>query len=175
MKLSKTILLAATTTIAVGCVSDTGKGYHHDAKHGHTHDGNTVQLMHCAIQETIPGAKATGAFLTVHKGGNEALSLVGAKAPSITPHVEIHEMVMKNGTMRMSQIQQYPLKAGNNVFKKGGYHIMLMDLKKTLTVGEKHTLTLLFSDGSKQSCTADVKSVQALTPKGMKMKHHHGG
>ncbi len=130
-----------------------------------------ITLKNCAIQETIPGAKATGAFLTINKSDDSQLSLVSAKAPSVTSHVEIHEMVMKNGTMKMQQIKSYPLKKGHNVFKKGGFHIMLMDMQKPLKVGEKHELTLLFSDGSSKQCTASVKSVKELTPKGMKMNH----
>ncbi len=128
-----------------------------------------VELVNCAIQQNIPGAKATGAFLTIKKQDDTPLSLSSAQLPSVTPHVEIHEMVMKDGTMRMSQIESYPLKKGDNVFQKGGYHIMLMEMEKPLTIGEKHKLTLTFSDGSSKSCEAEVKSVEALTPK--KMKH----
>ncbi len=135
---------------------------------------NKLELANCAIQETIPGAKATGAFLTIKKTGTQKLALVSAKIPSVTAHVEVHEMVMKAGKMRMQQIPAYHLKEGNNVLQKGGYHIMLMDIKKPIKVGEKHKLTLTFSDGSSQSCIAPVKSVQALTPKGMKkMMHMH--
>ncbi len=137
---------------------------------------DAVSLSNCAIQETIPGAKATGAFLTIHKtDGDTALSIVGAKAPEITDHVELHEMVMKDGVMKMQQIPAYELKKGDNVFKKGGYHVMLMSLQKKLTVGEKYPITLVFSDGSEKTCEANVKSVADLTPKGMMMKHHKHG
>ncbi len=136
---------------------------------GPQNDG--ITLSNCAIQETIPGAKATGAFLNVKKADDSTLSLVAAKAPSVTSHVEIHEMTMKDGSMKMQEIKEYPLQKGDNIFKKGGYHIMLMDMQKPLKVGEKHELTLSFSDGSSKSCTAVVKSVKSLTPKGMK-KHH---
>lgn len=132
-----------------------------------------VSLHHCAIQETLPGSKATGAFLNMKKSADSPLALVGAKAPTVTQHVEIHEMVMKDGTMKMQEIPNYPLQKGDNIFKKGGYHIMLMSLDKTLAVGEKHELILTFSDGSTQRCLADVKSVKELTPKGMKMHGHH--
>ncbi len=136
------------------------------------HSTDTLSLNNCAIQETIPGAKATGAFLTINKSDDSALSLVSAKAPTVTNHVEIHEMKMKDGTMVMQQIKEYPLKKGANIFKKGGYHIMLMDMKKSIKVGEKHKLALSFSDGTSKSCIATVKSVKELTPKGMKhMKH----
>ncbi len=174
MKSLRPLLLAAISIGIFGCASDQ---HSHKNTNADAHQKNgAVRLENCAIQETIPGAKATGAFLTIHKTGDEKLSLVAAQAPSVTEHVEIHEMVMEGGTMKMSQIQSYPLKPGANLFKKGGYHIMLMDMQKPLAVGENHDLTLQFSDGSSQTCRAEVKSVEALTPKGMKMQHknkHH--
>ncbi len=144
-----------------------------NAKEAAVQETKGVELVNCAIQQNIPGAKATGAFLTIKKQDDTPLSLSSAQLPSVTPHVEIHEMVMKDGTMKMSQIESYPLKKGDNIFQKGGYHIMLMEMEKPLTIGEKHQLTLTFSDGSSKSCEAEVKSVEALTPK--KMKHDMKG
>lgn len=133
-------------------------------------DSTAVSVQHCAIQQSIPGAKATGAFLTIQKHGNAPLSLVAAEAPTVTDQVEIHEMIMNNGTMVMREMTEFPLAQGDNIFQKGGYHIMLMNLDKTLNVGETYPLTLQFSDDSRQTCQAVVKSVEELTPKHMKMK-----
>lgn len=140
------------------------------------HD-NPVHLSNCAIQATIPGAKATGAFLTIHKNNDEKIELVSAAAPAITEHVEIHEMVMAEGVMKMQQIPNYPLQKGENIFKKGGYHIMLMSLDKTLEAGQTYPIQLTFSNGRTETCEAAVKSVEALTPKHMKkhMKAHSKG
>lgn len=157
----KVSTLLATSLLFTACAST-----------GSQPKGSTLKLANCAIQESIAGAKATGAFLTINKTGTQKLALVGAQAPSITSHVEVHEMVMQGGTMRMQQMPALALKEGANVLKKGGYHIMLMELKKPLKVGQTHQLTLSFSDGSSQSCMAQVKSVRALTPKGMKMMPH---
>lgn len=134
---------------------------------------SAIHLKDCAIQKTLPGAKATGAFLTIEKHGNDALSLVSAAAPELTDHVEIHEMVMAEGSMKMQEIKAYALQAGDNVFKRGGYHIMLMNMEKTMQLGEQYPLHLTFSDGSTETCQATVKSVEMLTPKGMKHHHHH--
>ncbi|MBS9778523.1 MAG: copper chaperone PCu(A)C [Gammaproteobacteria bacterium] len=133
---------------------------------------NTVEVKDCVIQERIPGSKATGAFMNMYKTGTDKISLIGAKIPSITPHVEIHKMTMNNGAMKMQQIKEFPLEKGKNVFAKGGFHVMLMNLEKAVNVGEQHEITLLFNDGSNQKCTATVKSVESLMPKNKKhMKH----
>ncbi len=161
--LQKTALLSAMLLTA--CVSTNNAG------------NESITLNNCTIQETIPGAKATGAFLTITKGNDSPLSLVAAKIPSITERVELHEMIMKNHKMMMNQIKEYPLQKGDNIFKKGGYHIMLLDINKVVKAGEKHDITLSFSDGSEKTCNALVKTVAELTPKGMKGmgKMHHGG
>lgn len=162
MKKTALLLAMTLTSVTVGCASD-------DVAN------TSITLKDCAIQTTIPGAKATGAFLTVTKDNADALSLIGAKADSVTDHVEIHEMVMADGKMMMKKMDSYPLEKGDNIFKKGSYHIMLMSLQKALPVGDKHALTLMFSDGSSATCQAQVKSVEELTPKGMqKMQHNHG-
>ncbi len=135
---------------------------------------NSVELSNCAIQELIPGAQATGSFLTITKNDDTPLSLVAAKIPAITDHVELHEMIMKDNKMIMSEIKEYPLKKGDNIFKKGGYHIMLLDVAKPVKAGEKYDVTLMFSDGSEKTCNALVKTVKELTPKGMKGMHHGG-
>lgn len=127
-----------------------------------------LTLSHCTIQETIPGAKATGAFLNIKKFDASPLALVAATAPDITKRVEIHEMLMKDNKMTMSQITSYSLQQGDNFFKKGGYHIMLMDMQKHLKAGESYPITLIFSDGSEKTCLAKVKTVRELTPQPMK-------
>lgn len=137
-------------------------------------DNYSVKLSHCAIQETIPGAKATGAFLTMTKEDDAPLSVVAAKIPAITKRVELHEMLMKDNKMMMSQIKEFPLKKGENVFKKGGYHIMLLDIEKPVKAGEKYDITLKFSDGTYGVCNAEVKTVKELTPKHMKGMMKHG-
>lgn len=155
----KKLALATSAALLVSTVS----------AHHNTMSDDGVMLQNCVIQETIPGAKHTGAFLNIHKMSEKELALVAAQVPSITDHVEIHEMIMKDGTMKMQKIEKYDLEEGDNLFKKGGYHIMLMGLAgKTVKVGEKHNITLKFSDDSEKTCEAEVKSVAELT-KGGKM------
>ncbi len=139
-------------------------------------ENQSIELSNCAIQETIPGAKATGAFFTLNKIDDAPLSIVAAKLPEITDHVELHEMIMKDNKMIMSEIKAYPLKKGENIFKKGSYHIMLFEMKKPLVAGDKYNVTLVFNDNSEKTCHAVVKTVKELTPKHMKkMMHHKNG
>jgi len=51
-------------------------------------------------------------------------------------------------------------------FKPGGYHIMLLGLKKPLVLGQLVNIKLQFNNGTTELISAPVKSVLA----GMKMK-----
>jgi hypothetical protein len=60
--------------------------------------------------------------------------------------VEIHEVQMENDVMKMRPVEGgIEIPAGGSVeLKPGGYHIMLMELKRELLVGEAISLTLTF-------------------------------
>ena len=77
--------------------------------------------------------------------------------------VEIHEMQMDGGVMKMREVEKVNCPAGKvTELSPGGFHIMLMNLKKQAKEGDQIPLTLSFEDrqGKKQtvSVNATVKS-----------------
>ncbi len=122
-----------------------------------------VTVSDCIIQETIPGAKVTGAFMNMNfEKQDKDVALISASIPSITKKIEIHEMIMANGSMKMSEIKSFPLAEGKNEFRKGGYHVMLMDIENNPKVGETHKITLNFDNAESVSCDAVVKTPEEL-------------
>ena len=121
-----------------------------------------VSVSNCLIQEVIPGKQMTGAFFDIENKGKEDVKLTGAAADKITSHVELHEMIHKDGKMEMSQIQSYDVTPGEHHFKKGGYHIMLMDIedKNFPKVGETYPLELKLSNGETLKCDAKTITVK---------------
>ena len=67
---------------------------------------------------------------------------------------------MKDNVMHMVPMTDVKINEGERVFKKGGDHVMLFDVAEKPAVGSKHTMTLYFSDNTKASCEAVVKTVQ---------------
>jgi hypothetical protein len=122
------------------------------------------------VRGTVTGQKATGAFMQIRSASDAAL--VGAASP-VAKVVEIHEMKMDGGVMKMSAIDRLPLPAGKAVdLKPGGYHVMLMDLQQPLKEGESVPITLSVEDKAGKKTTVEVKaSVRALTAGAMPMKH----
>ena len=106
---------------------------------------------------TVAGQKATGAFMQLNSATNAAL--VSAASP-VAKIVEIHEMKMDAGVMKMAAVEKLPLPAGRPVeLKPGGYHVMLMDLVKPLKDGDTVPLQLTFEDKAGKKQTIEVKAV----------------
>lgn len=106
------------------------------------------------VRGTVAGQKATGAFMQLKSAGDS--TLVGAESP-VAGIVEIHEMRLENNVMKMRPIQRLELPSGKAVeLKPGGYHVMLMDLKKPLANGEKVPLTLRLEGRDRKTQTVEV-------------------
>ncbi len=129
-----------------------------------------VTVTDAWIRGMAPGQKATGAFMQLLSATNTAL--VGVASP-IVGVAEIHEMTMDGGMMRMRPVARLSLSAGKPVvFKPGGYHLMLMDLKSPLKEGDAVELTLSFADKDGVRTSQQVMvPVRALTAAGPAMKH----
>jgi copper(I)-binding protein len=70
--------------------------------------------------------------------------LVAASSP-VAGVVEIHNMKMEGGVMRMFAVDGIDLPANRTVkLASGGYHVMLLDLQRTLKAGERVPLKLTF-------------------------------
>ena len=108
------------------------------------------------VRATVPQQKATGAFMKLQSA--QDAKLISAKS-AVAGVVEVHEMAMDAGVMKMRAVDGLALPMGKAVdLKPGGYHVMLMDLKAQLKDGDAVPLTLTFEtkDGKRQ--TMEVKA-----------------
>jgi copper(I)-binding protein len=72
--------------------------------------------------------------------------------------VEIHETYQESGLSKMRPVTGIEVPPGKTIeMKPGGYHIMLMDLKRDLKAGEVVQLTLVFKNAGKLAVNAQVK------------------
>jgi hypothetical protein len=114
------------------------------------------------VRGTVEGQRATGAFMKLTATTDQ--KLVGAASP-VAKIVEIHEMAMEGGVMKMRAIAKLELPAGKATeLKPGGYHVMLMALTKPLAEGETVPIALTFEDAAGKRQTVEVKApVRPLT------------
>ena len=96
-----------------------------------------VMVMNPWARATPPGASVGAAYMTLHNEGATEDRLVSATTDA-ADHVEVHEMSMDNGVMKMRQLTDgLKIPAGKAIeMKPGGYHLMLVGLKQPLKVGE---------------------------------------
>jgi copper(I)-binding protein len=131
----------------------------------------TLPLAHTAMAQvtvtdpwvrgTVAEQKATGAFMRLTAPVDSRV--VEARSP-VAGTVEIHEMKMDNGVMRMRAMPALTLPANQAVdLAPGGYHVMLMGLKQVLKPGDSVPLTLVVEGPDKQRRNIEVSApVRAL-------------
>lgn len=114
------------------------------------------------MAEASPHAMAHGsgtaaAWCTITNHGDTDDRLVSAES-EIAAATEIHEMVMKDGTMEMAPLPDgIVIPAGETVtLEPGGYHIMYIGLTRDLTAGDTYELTLTFEQAGEIEVTVPV-------------------
>jgi copper(I)-binding protein len=110
-----------------------------------------VMVKDAWVRATVPQQQANGVFMQLNS--SKDTKLVSANSP-LTPSVEVHEMAMQDNVIRMRQVPGVDLPEGKTVeLKSGGYHVMLMNLRQQVKVGDTVTLTLVFesSDGKRET------------------------
>lgn len=130
-----------------------------------------VTVTEAWIRATVPHQKDTGAFMTITS--KENARLVAASSP-VAGTVEIHEMRMENNVMKMRAIPGLDLPAGKSVeLGPGGYHVMLLDIKRQLKEGDRVPLTLVVQGGQKKRDSIAVEAV--VRPLNAPAGGMHGG
>ncbi len=108
------------------------------------------------VRATVAPQKATGAFMQLTS--EQAVKVVAASSP-VAAVVEIHEMKMDDGVMKMRAVDALPLPAGQAVaLKPGSYHVMLMGLKAPIKAGETVPLTLTVEGADGKRTAVEIKA-----------------
>jgi copper(I)-binding protein len=121
-----------------------------------------VTVSEAWVRGTVAQQKATGAFMTLNAAQDSRL--LSASSP-VAGVVEVHEMTMTDNVMRMRQLDSLALPAGKPVkLMPGGYHLMLLQLQRPLSEGDKVPLTLELEDAKHVRSKVTVEAlVRPLT------------
>ena len=126
------------------------------------------------VRATVANQKATGMFASVTSAQGAKLVAASSDIAAVT---QIHEMSMANGVMSMREVPGgLEIAKGKALeLKPGGYHVMLLDLKRAPKVGETVTVTLTFEDANGQrNDLAVAAEVRSLSGKSMSDMKGHG-
>jgi hypothetical protein len=100
----------------------------------------------------------TAVYFSLTNSGKAADGLRRAKS-DVCEAVEIHLTKVENDRMMMAIVQEgveVPAK-GKVEFKPGGYHMMLIGVRKPLKVGDKFPLTLEFEKSGELTVEPEVR------------------
>jgi len=132
---------------------------------------NTVVVSKAWVRPTVAGQSVAGAYLDIT--AKKPARLIAARS-SVSPDVQIHWMQMDGEVMRMREVSSIDLPKDTAVsLKPGGYHLMLMQLKKPIRAGETIPLTLVIETRGKRE-TVKVKALAQASPaKSSDAAHDH--
>jgi len=128
----------------------------------------SIKVEQAYTRSTVPGQMAAGGFMKIENKGSGADQLISASSP-VAGEVQLHEMAMEGNVMKMRQVKDIPVPAGGSVeLKPGGLHLMFMNIKAPLSVGESVPVKLKFAKAGE----VEVKMpVNAMGQAGGAAKH----
>lgn len=113
---------------------------------------------------TPPGSKIGVGFMRLRNAGSAPARVVGVSSP-VAGRVEMHVTTRDGDVMRMRHVSSLEIPAGGAVaLKPGGAHLMLMDLKRPLKVGDRVPLTLKLEKGGDVTVELPVAALGARRP-----------
>lgn len=127
---------------------------------------------------TAPGQDAAMVDVTITS--KQAATLVGFSSPACKS-AELHSMTHEGGVMKMREVKEIALPAGQRVnLGESGYHLMLLGLKAPLKAGEDVPLTLNVRLANKRIVKIEAKAAvkplteaKAAPQDGGHMHHNH--
>lgn len=116
------------------------------------------------VRATVAGQKAGGLFMTLHS--TAPMRLVSGST-DIAEAVEIHTMSLDGDIMRMRQLTSLMVTPEKPVaLVPGGFHLMLMGLKRQINEGDQIPVSLVFeSEAGVKSTINIIAPARPLAPR----------
>lgn len=132
--------LLRATFLAVATLAALPAAQAHDYRLG------DLEIRHPWVRATRPGQPHAGGYIEVRNLGKSDDRLVGLRIPKdVAERGELHTMRMEGDVMRMRQVEGLPIPAGGAIrLQPGGDHLMLIDVRRPMTVGTKIKGVLVF-------------------------------
>ncbi len=124
-------------------------------------------VSHPQARPNLPN-RPTAAYMTISNSGETADALVSASSPAFGS-IELHVTVKDGDVMKMQQIDELEVPAGETVaLEPGGLHLMLFDSTKLHKAGDQFPLTLNFEEAGEMTVDVMVGKIEAAD------HGHHG-
>lgn len=140
--------LALTGALCLGaCSSDSGSD-----KAKVSSENSQIKISGAFVPKPVNN-KMAGGFLTVTNQAHEADTLLAATS-DLSDDVQLHETVDN----KMRQVESFDVPANGTLkLARGGNHLMFMELKRSLSVGDTVEVTLEFENADPVTVEMPVK------------------
>lgn len=117
-----------------------------------------IEAKDAWVQAAPPGVKVLAAYLEIKNNGKQQQILTGISSTAFGK-IEIHRSVIHGNMAHMEHLKELVISPdASTVLQPGGTHLMLMDAKKALKIGDQIPMTLTFDKGAKITVNALVRS-----------------
>lgn len=104
-----------------------------------------------------PPGRTMAGFMTIANTGEQSVVLIDGASPQFN-RIEIHDMVVEQGVMRMRRLDQLEIEpASEVVLRSGSFHIMLMEPKGEFVAGDVIDLVLIDAQGKQYPINLEVR------------------
>jgi len=119
-----------------------------------------ISVSNAWVRAMPPSATNSAAYMIITNNSSKEV-VISSVSSDIAGATEIHQMSDTNDIMHMAPIADLHIPAYGKVrLKSGGFHIMLINLKKPTKEGDIVPVTLHFKDGNRVEIDAQVKQQQ---------------
>lgn len=122
--------------------------------------GSNIQVENAWIR-LLPANLPSGGYMTLVNSGSAPGVLISALSPDFG-EVSFHQTRIKDGVSEMTAISSLTVAPRSSVqFAPGGYHLMLMQPKRTLHPGDHVPIAMRFVDGKSIEVLFEVRATDA--------------
>jgi len=120
--------------------------------------GDVVAIMNAWVRQTDARAAVNAGYMTLLNVGPADVTLVKVESQSYA-EVEVHEMAMTDGLMKMRELTDLVIPANDQArLAPGGRHLMMKRPRQHFEAGDTVDLTLTFKSGRQQRISLNVES-----------------
>jgi copper(I)-binding protein len=117
----------------------------------------TLRVEDAWAAPTPGGVEVSAGYLTIVNGAAVEDRLAAAASPR-AERVELHEMTMDGGVMRMRSVETLAIPAGGTVrLSPGGLHLMFFGVTQPFTEGETIPVRLTFEQAGEMDVSLPVR------------------
>ena len=125
------------------------------------HAQGKLSVYDAWIRAAPPDARTLAGYATLTNTGDAALSILTVQSDAFRQS-SIHETIIDHGVAKMHELPRIDLAPGATIaMKPGGTHLMLMEPRHPIRVGDKVPMVFLLTDGTRVETYFDVVAPEA--------------